>query len=92
MTFCTFCSCTSLLQRTAVPVSTEEEEGAGTVRLAGQAALHGGYDNKSVQGKGGTVLQIQEEVLLEHKLTVLAKEGQRGTLLYFPSLREFKEV
>ena len=35
---------------------------------------------------------MQEEVLaFERKLTVLARDLQRGTLSHFPSLREFKQ-
>lgn len=48
--------------------------------------------NKSLQGKGNTALQMLEEVLaFGRKLTVFAKDIQRGTLSHFPTLREFKE-
>ncbi|KAK9522180.1 hypothetical protein VZT92_018660 [Zoarces viviparus] len=48
--------------------------------------------NKSLQGKGGTALQMLEDVLaFERKMTVFARDVQRGTLSHFPSLREFRE-
>ncbi|KAM3848390.1 general transcription factor II-I repeat domain-containing protein 2-like [Vipera latastei] len=47
--------------------------------------------NTTLQGKGGTALHMLEEVLaFERKLTVFARDLQRGTLSHFPSLREFK--
>ena len=47
--------------------------------------------NKSLQGKGSTALQMLEDVLaFERKLTVFARDLQIGTLSHFPSLREFK--
>ena len=47
--------------------------------------------NKSLQGKGSTTLQMLEEVLaVERKMTVFARDVQRGTLLHFPFLKEFK--
>ena len=49
--------------------------------------------NKSLQGKGSTTLQMLEEVLaFERKMTVFARDVQRGTLLHFPFLKEFKEA
>ena len=48
--------------------------------------------NTTLQGRGATVLHMLEEVLaFERKLTVLARNLQRGTLPHFPSLREFKQ-
>lgn len=47
--------------------------------------------NTALQGKGRTALHMLEEVLaFERKLTVLARDLQKGTLSHFPSLREFK--
>ncbi|XP_039204229.1 general transcription factor II-I repeat domain-containing protein 2-like isoform X19 [Crotalus tigris] len=47
--------------------------------------------NTTLQGKGGTALHMLEEVLaFERKLTVFARDLQRGTLSHFPCLREFK--
>ena len=49
--------------------------------------------NKSLKGKGGTALQMLEEVLVfEHKMTVFARDVQRVMLSLFPSLRESKEA
>lgn len=49
--------------------------------------------NTTLQGKGGTALHMLEEVLaFERKLTVFARDLQRGTLSHFPSLREFKRA
>uniref|UniRef100_A0A146TCS9 General transcription factor II-I repeat domain-containing 2-like protein n=1 Tax=Fundulus heteroclitus TaxID=8078 RepID=A0A146TCS9_FUNHE len=49
--------------------------------------------NKSLQGRGHTALQMLEDVLsFERKLTVFARDVQRGTLSHFPSLREFIEA
>uniref|UniRef100_A0A8C1I0R4 HAT C-terminal dimerisation domain-containing protein n=1 Tax=Cyprinus carpio carpio TaxID=630221 RepID=A0A8C1I0R4_CYPCA len=49
--------------------------------------------NKSLQGRGNTALHMLEAVLsFERKLTVFARDVQRGTLSHFPSLREFKEA
>uniref|UniRef100_A0A8D2J826 Uncharacterized protein n=1 Tax=Varanus komodoensis TaxID=61221 RepID=A0A8D2J826_VARKO len=49
--------------------------------------------NTTLQGKGGTALHMLEEVLaFERKLTVFARDLQRGTLSHFPSLREFKQA
>lgn len=49
--------------------------------------------NESLQGRGNTALQMLEAVLsFERKLTVFARDVQRGTLSHFPSLREFKEA
>ena len=49
--------------------------------------------NKSLQGEGAIALQMLEEILaFERKMTVFAKDVQRGTLFHFPSLREFKEA
>lgn len=49
--------------------------------------------NKSLQGQGNTALQMLEAVLsFERKLTVLARDVQRGTHSHFPSLREFKDA
>ncbi|XP_028299320.1 general transcription factor II-I repeat domain-containing protein 2A [Gouania willdenowi] len=49
--------------------------------------------NKNLQGKGSTALQMLEDVLaFERKMTVFAKDAQKGTLSHFPSLREFKEA
>lgn len=49
--------------------------------------------NTSLQGKGGTALHMLEEVLgCERKLTVFAKDLQRGTLHHFPALREFQQA
>lgn len=54
---------------------------------------HLNTQNKSLQGKGNTALQMLEEVLaFERKMTVFIRDVQRGTLLHFPSLREFKEA
>ncbi|XP_027132767.1 general transcription factor II-I repeat domain-containing protein 2A [Larimichthys crocea] len=48
--------------------------------------------NTTLQGRGATALNMLEEVLVfERKLTVLARDLQRGTLSHFPSLREFKQ-
>ena len=48
--------------------------------------------SKSLQGQGNTALQMLEAVLsFERKLTVFARDVQRGTLSHFPSLREFKD-
>ena len=48
--------------------------------------------NTTLQGKGATALHMLEEVLaFERKLTVLARDFQRGTLSHFPLLREFKQ-
>ncbi|KAK0152202.1 General transcription factor II-I repeat domain-containing protein 2 [Merluccius polli] len=48
--------------------------------------------NTTLRGKGGTALHMLEEVLtFERKLTVFARDLQRGTLSHFPSLREFKQ-
>lgn len=48
--------------------------------------------NKSLRRKGKIALQMLKDVLaFEHKLTVFNKDVQRGKLLHFPSLREFKE-
>lgn len=49
--------------------------------------------NTALQGKGRTALHMLEEVLaFERKLTVLARDLQKGTLSHFPNLREFKEA
>ncbi|XP_072251163.1 general transcription factor II-I repeat domain-containing protein 2A-like [Leuresthes tenuis] len=49
--------------------------------------------NKNLQGKGSTALQMLEDVLaFERKMTVFARDAQKGTLSHFPSLREFKEA
>lgn len=49
--------------------------------------------NKSLQGKGSAALQMLEDVLaFERKMTVFARDVQRGTLSHFPSQREFKEA
>ncbi|KAK0139586.1 General transcription factor II-I repeat domain-containing protein 2B [Merluccius polli] len=49
--------------------------------------------NKNLQGKGRTALQMLEDVLaFERKMTVFARDAQKGTLSHFPSLREFKEA
>jgi len=49
--------------------------------------------NTTVQGRGGTALHMLEEVLaFERKLTVFARDLQRGTLSNFPSLREFRQA
>lgn len=49
--------------------------------------------NKSLQEQGNTALQMLEAVLsFERKLTVLARDVQRGTLSHFSSLREFKDA
>lgn len=46
----------------------------------------------TLQGRGATALHMLEEALaFERKLTVLARDLQRGTLSHFPSLREFKQ-
>ena len=48
--------------------------------------------NTTLQGKGATSLHMLEEVLaFERKLTVLARDLQKGTLSHFTSLREFKQ-
>ena len=48
--------------------------------------------NKSLQGNGRTALQMLEDVLaFERKMTVFARDVQRGTLSHFPSLGKFKE-
>ncbi|XP_059819265.1 uncharacterized protein LOC132390733 [Hypanus sabinus] len=45
---------------------------------------------KALQGKGRTALHMLEDVLaFERKLTVLARDLQKGTLSHFPNLREF---
>ena len=49
--------------------------------------------NRSLQGKGSTALQMLEYVLaFERKMTVFARDVQKGTFSHFPSLREFKEA
>ncbi|XP_069792326.1 general transcription factor II-I repeat domain-containing protein 2A-like [Narcine bancroftii] len=49
--------------------------------------------DRSLQGKGGTALQMLEEVLaFKRKMTVFARDVQRGTLSHFPFLKEFKEA
>lgn len=49
--------------------------------------------NKRLRRKGKIALQMLKDVLaFEYKLTVFTKDVQRGKLLHFPSLREFKEV
>ena len=49
--------------------------------------------NKNLQGKGSTALQMLEDVLaFERKMTVFARDAQKGTFSHFPSLREFKEA
>ena len=48
--------------------------------------------NTTLQGREATALHMLEKVLaFERKLTVLARDLQRGTLSHFPSLREFKQ-
>ncbi|XP_059845929.1 uncharacterized protein LOC132405264 [Hypanus sabinus] len=48
--------------------------------------------NTALQGKGRTALHMLEDVLaFERKLTVLARDLQKGTLSHFPNLREFKQ-
>ncbi|XP_059843961.1 uncharacterized protein LOC132404025 [Hypanus sabinus] len=48
--------------------------------------------NRALQGKGRTALHMLEDVLaFERKLTVLARDLQKGTLSHFPNLREFKQ-
>ena len=48
--------------------------------------------NTTLQGRRATALHMLEEVLaFERKLTVLARDLQRGILSHFPSLREFKQ-
>ena len=48
--------------------------------------------NKSLHGKGSTTLQMLEEVLaFERKMTVFAKDVQRGTLLHFPFQKSSKK-
>jgi hypothetical protein len=47
--------------------------------------------NRSLQGKGSTALQLLEYVLaFERKMTVFARDVEKGTFSHFPSLREFK--
>ncbi|XP_059838446.1 general transcription factor II-I repeat domain-containing protein 2A-like isoform X1 [Hypanus sabinus] len=47
----------------------------------------------ALQGKGRTALHMLEDVLaFERKLTVLARDLQKGTLSRFPNLREFKQA
>ncbi|XP_059802664.1 general transcription factor II-I repeat domain-containing protein 2A-like [Hypanus sabinus] len=49
--------------------------------------------NTALQGKGRTALHMLEDVLaFERKLTVLARDLQKGTLSHFPNLREFKQA
>ncbi|CAL9690943.1 unnamed protein product [Knipowitschia caucasica] len=49
--------------------------------------------NKNLQGRGSTALQMLEDVLaFERKMTVFARDAQKGTLSHFPSLREFEEA
>lgn len=49
--------------------------------------------NTALQGKGRTALHMLEEVLaFERKLTVLARDLQKGALSHFPNLRECKEA
>ncbi|XP_058041846.1 TATA box-binding protein-associated factor RNA polymerase I subunit D isoform X1 [Ahaetulla prasina] len=49
--------------------------------------------NATLQEKGGTALHLLKTVLaFEHKLTVFARDLQRGSLSRFPSLREFKRA
>lgn len=49
--------------------------------------------NTALQGKGRTALHVLEEALgFERKLTVLARDLQKGTRSHFPTLREFKEA
>ena len=48
--------------------------------------------NTTLQGRGATALHMLEKVLaFERKLTVLARDLQRGALSHFPSLKEFKQ-
>jgi len=48
---------------------------------------------KRLQGKGHTALQMLEYVLtFERKMTVFARDVQKGTFSHFPSLGEFKEA
>ncbi|XP_048357110.1 general transcription factor II-I repeat domain-containing protein 2B-like [Sphaerodactylus townsendi] len=49
--------------------------------------------NTTLQGRGGTALHMLEEVLaFERKLTVFARDLQRGTLSHFPSLKEYQQA
>ena len=49
--------------------------------------------NTTLQRKGGTAPHMLEEVWAsECKLTVFARDLQRGTLSHFPSLRDFKQA
>ena len=49
--------------------------------------------NTALQGRGRTALHMLEDVLaFERKLTVYARDLQRGTLSQFPCLREFKQT
>ncbi|XP_072893486.1 general transcription factor II-I repeat domain-containing protein 2-like [Hemitrygon akajei] len=49
--------------------------------------------NTALQGKGRTALHMLKDVLaFGCKLTVLARDLQKGTLSHFPNLREFKQA
>ena len=49
--------------------------------------------NTALQGRGRTALHMLEDVLaFERKLTVFARDLQRGTLSHFPCMREFKQT
>lgn len=49
--------------------------------------------HKSLQGKGGTALQMLEEVLaFERKMTVFARDVQSGMLSHFSSLSSKKHT
>ena len=48
--------------------------------------------NTALQGKGRTALHMEEVLAFERKLTVLARDLQKGTLSHFPNLKEFKEA
>ena len=69
------------------------------VRFAAKAPRHDWYDTKlnmiyiTSQGKGGSVLNILEEVLLlEHKVAVLAWDLTKGTVSHLSVVREIKQA
>ena len=70
----------------------EQPEWLEKLHLMVDMTAHLNMLNTTLQGRGATALHMLEKVLaFERKLTVLARDLQRGTLSQFPSLREFKQ-